>query len=96
MNKYYLITAIVLVLGSSTFYFSDNIFHFDIPIPFEDNQKRIVGDIAYNPETNEMYVEVEGITEVYCNLPSSLFEKFNGSFSRYNFFVDKIQNQFGC
>jgi hypothetical protein len=43
-----------------------------------------------------MYVEIDGVTQVYCGLPEAVFNEFNTTVHRDSFYAQIIEKEFGC
>ena len=98
MKKILIPIAVVLLVGSG-FVYDDDSLSFDIPLSFlfpNDPEQRLLGEIAYDPITNQMYVEVDGITKVYCGLPETVFNEFNTTIHQDSFYAQIIEKEFGC
>lgn len=90
--------AIVLFVGAA-FSWQDGTFTFDLPLSIlnpDDQDSRIIGEIAYDPITEQMYIEVDGLTQVYCDLPQRVFDEFNTTIHKDSFYSQIIDKEFGC
>ena len=98
MKKVLIPVAILLLVGSG-FVYEDNTLSFDIPLSFlfpDDPEQRILGEISYNPETQNMQVEVDGVIQVYCGLPEAVFNEFDTTIHKDSLYAQIIEKEFGC
>ena len=55
-----------------------------------------VGQVIYDSETQDMKITLSGESYVFCNVPDRVFDAFEGSGSKGDFFNREIRELFDC
>lgn len=66
-------------------------------IEFFNQFSSFVGEVQYDTETNQMFVDLNGKTYVFCNVPRFIFDEFkDGRRSKGKYFNSVLKGGFQC